>query len=98
MARRSVASVVRPIAVAESSVGMTRSPRSLTCIEYGTWLDALPDNQRDSAIGEALQAVCDLDLGELQAIEPPRGLGRDGATGWPKRYGSRRRAQRRGGN
>jgi len=24
-----------------------------------------------------LQAICDLDLGELQAIEPPRGFGRD---------------------
>jgi hypothetical protein len=26
---------------------------------------------------QALQAICDLDLGELQALEPPRGFGRD---------------------
>jgi hypothetical protein len=45
--------------------------------EYAAWLDSLPDNLRDSALAEALQAICDLDLTELQAIEPPRGLGRD---------------------
>ena len=45
--------------------------------EYGAWLDALPDNLRDSATAEALQAICDLDLTDLQAINPPRGFGRD---------------------
>ena len=45
--------------------------------EYRHWLDALPDNQQDSATAEALQAIVDLDLSELQAIEPPRGFGRD---------------------
>ena len=45
--------------------------------EYGAWLDALPDNQQDSATAEALRAIVDLDLSELQAIEPPRGFGRD---------------------
>jgi hypothetical protein len=45
--------------------------------EYAAWLEALPENQRDSALGEALQVICDLDLGELLAIEPPRGFGRD---------------------
>jgi hypothetical protein len=40
-------------------------------------LQAMPANLQDSAIAEALQAICDLDLGELQAIEPPRGFGRD---------------------
>jgi hypothetical protein len=44
---------------------------------YAAWLDALPDNQQDSAIAEALRAIVDLDLTELQAIEPPRGFGRD---------------------
>jgi hypothetical protein len=38
-----------------------------------------------SAIAEVLPAICDLDLGDLQAIEPPRGsVGieqRDGPTG-----------------
>ncbi len=45
--------------------------------QYATWLDALPDNLRDSSTAEALQSICDLDLDELQAIEPPRGFGRD---------------------
>ena len=45
--------------------------------EYAAWLDALPENQRDSAIAEALRAIVELDLSELQAIEPPRGFGRD---------------------
>jgi hypothetical protein len=46
-------------------------------MEYGAWLDALPDNQQDSAMAEALRTIVDLDLSELQAIEPPRGFGRD---------------------
>jgi hypothetical protein len=37
-------------------------------------LDALPDNQQDSATAEALRAIVDLDLSELQAVEPPRVL------------------------
>src|SRR5208337_5111924 len=45
---------------------------------YAAWLEALPENLQDSATAEALQAICDLDLTELQAIVPPRGFGRDG--------------------
>ena len=45
--------------------------------EYAEWLEALPDNQLDGATADALQAIVDLDLSELQAIEPPRGFGRD---------------------
>ena len=45
--------------------------------EYAAWLDALPTNQQDSAMAEALRAIVELDLSELQAIEPPRGFGRD---------------------
>ena len=47
--------------------------------EYATWCDALPDSLRDSATAEALllQAIVDIDLDELTAIEPPRGYGRD---------------------
>src|ERR1700692_1498468 len=45
--------------------------------ECAGWLDALPDNQQDSALAEALRAIVELDLSELQAIEPPRGFGRD---------------------
>ena len=40
---------------------------------YLAWLDALPQNMEDSAIAEALRAICDLDLSELQSIVPPRG-------------------------
>ena len=45
--------------------------------EYAAWLEALPDNQQESATAEALRAIADLDLSELQTIEPPRGFGRD---------------------
>lgn len=45
--------------------------------DYASWLNALPDNQQDSALDETLRAIVDLDLVELQAIEPPRGFGRD---------------------
>ena len=41
------------------------------------WLEALPTNRQDSALAAALQAICDLDLADLQAIDPPRGFGRD---------------------
>jgi hypothetical protein len=46
-------------------------------MEHGAWLDALPDNQRDSATAEALRTIVDLDLPEFQAIEPPRGFADD---------------------
>ena len=44
---------------------------------YAAWLEALPENLQDSATAEALHAICDLDLTELQTIVPPRGFGRD---------------------
>jgi len=45
--------------------------------KYAAWLDALPEPLRDTATGEALQAIADLDLDELASIEPPLGFGRD---------------------
>jgi hypothetical protein len=48
--------------------------------DYGAWLEALPEATRDGATGQALQAIVDLDLGEIIAIEPPRGFGRDGTA------------------
>lgn len=45
--------------------------------EYEAWLNALPETLQDTATAEALRAICDLDLNELQMIEPPRGFGRD---------------------
>lgn len=45
--------------------------------EYQMWLDALPESLTGSATADALRLVCDLDLSELESIEPPRGFGRD---------------------
>ena len=45
--------------------------------EYVRWFEALPEATREGATGEALQAMIDLDLEEIMAIQPPRGFGRD---------------------
>ena len=45
--------------------------------EYDVWLQSLPENLQDTATAEALRAISELDLSELQAIVPPRGFGRD---------------------
>jgi hypothetical protein len=37
----------------------------------------LATHLQEGATVQALQAICDLDLGALQALEPPRGFGRD---------------------
>ena len=46
-------------------------------VEFAAWLDSLPENLQDSSTAEALRAICEFDLSELQAIVPPRGFGRD---------------------
>jgi hypothetical protein len=45
--------------------------------DYAAWAAALPEALQDTATGEALQAIVDLDLSELANIQPPRGYGRD---------------------
>lgn len=45
--------------------------------EYQAWLDTLPPTLEGSATAEALHAVCDLDLSELESVVLPRGFGRD---------------------
>jgi hypothetical protein len=45
--------------------------------EYRTWLESLPANLEGSRLADKLQAIVELDLDELQAIDPPRGYGRD---------------------
>ncbi len=45
--------------------------------DYQEWLDSLPANLAKSAVAEALSSICDLDLSELESVEPPRGFGRD---------------------
>ena len=44
--------------------------------EYQAWLENLPENLEGSLLDEKLQAVCELDIDELD-IELPRGFGRD---------------------
>ena len=70
-ARRSFACAAQPIIAA-------RARRWHDAVaQYAIWLEALPDNLRDGAIDDAPRAICELDLAELQAAEPPRGFGRD---------------------
>jgi hypothetical protein len=70
--------VVQPTIAAVRAAGTTPSPCLWTCgPNMAAWLEALPANLHDSSLAESLQAICDLDLGELQAIELPRGFGRD---------------------
>jgi hypothetical protein len=60
--------------------------------EYQDWLDNLPENLQQSAVGEKLQAICDLQLDhcaiedlddvvnaidEAEGIDLPRGFGKD---------------------
>ena len=45
--------------------------------EYQDWFDNLPDNLQASPLAERLEAVCEYDFGDLEALEPPRGFGRD---------------------
>jgi hypothetical protein len=45
--------------------------------EYAAWLESLPDSLQQSATADALRAIVDLDLTEVQAVIPPRGFGRD---------------------
>ena len=44
--------------------------------EYQAWLESLPENLEGSLLDEKLQAVCELDIDELD-IELPRGFGQD---------------------
>jgi hypothetical protein len=39
--------------------------------EYEAWLGALPDALQDTATAEALRTICEFDLSDLQAIDPP---------------------------
>lgn len=45
--------------------------------EYRAWRDNLPANLEGSRLAEKLDAIVELDLDELLAIDPPRGYGRD---------------------
>ena len=45
--------------------------------EYQECLDHLPDSLGGSALADKLEAICELDLDELDGVEPPLGYGRD---------------------
>ena len=45
--------------------------------EYAQWFEALPEPLHNTATGEALQAIVDLNLEDLLTIDPPQGYGRD---------------------
>jgi hypothetical protein len=45
--------------------------------EYRAWLERLPESLEGSATAEKLQAITEIDLDELLAIDAPRGSGRD---------------------
>ena len=45
--------------------------------EYRAWLDNLPPNLESSALADKPQTIVELDLEELQAVDVPRGYGRD---------------------
>jgi hypothetical protein len=51
----------------------------LICLqeEYRAWLDNLPASLEGSRLADKLRTIVELDLEELQAIEPPLGYGRD---------------------
>jgi hypothetical protein len=74
-----------PISTRRPSRGPSLSRRwvdavaELVCLQadYARWLQALPEATRDTATGEALQAMAELDLEDIKAIQPPRGFGRD---------------------
>jgi len=45
--------------------------------ECAAWFEALPESLRDSATAAALEAMMDLDLDSIAAVQPPLGYGRD---------------------
>ena len=57
----------------------TAAVATLTALQdqYRAWLDNLPASLEGSRLAEKLQAIAELDLEELQTIDPPRGYGRD---------------------
>ena len=46
--------------------------------QYREWRDALPESLAGSVTAELLEQVCEMDLSVLEAVELPKGFGRDG--------------------
>jgi hypothetical protein len=64
-----------PAAAKTVDDGGSRAHRSAG--RFRAWLDTLPANLEGSRLAEKLLAIAELDLEELQMIDPPRGYGRD---------------------
>jgi hypothetical protein len=45
--------------------------------ECAAWFEALPESLRDTATAAALEAMIELDLEAIAAVQPPIGYGRD---------------------
>jgi hypothetical protein len=45
--------------------------------EHRVWLDNLPAGFEGTRLAQKLLAITELDLEELQSMDPPRGNGRD---------------------
>lgn len=45
--------------------------------EYQDWLDTLPEALQESAVAAKLEAICELDLTDLEEVALPLGYGRD---------------------
>jgi hypothetical protein len=45
--------------------------------ECAAWFEALPESLCDGATAAALEALIDLDLDSIAAVQPPLGYGRD---------------------
>jgi len=45
--------------------------------DYRGWLEALPESLQESATADVLRAITEIDLSELESVEPLRGYGRD---------------------
>ena len=68
----------QPTTAAAPDAGTTRLPNWSRCkpnMKHG-WKPC-PKTLQDTATAEALRTISELDLTELQAIDPPRGFGRD---------------------
>jgi DNA repair exonuclease SbcCD ATPase subunit len=82
-----VAAVQANVEAAKEALEELKSVRG----EYEEWKDNLPENLQSSALGEKLEAVCDLDLDgvesslddalstleEAESMDLPLGFGRD---------------------
>lgn len=76
--------VVRWGEAAAAAVAAVEDLKSMQDDDFQPWKDGLPENLQSSAVGEKLDAVCDLDLDsalstlqDAEGLDLPLGFGRD---------------------